>query len=255
MKKIVIALLLVLFSFICCTAAIANEIDDQNVAELFAAAQKVRPYGDDCWEVKFHAEWKLPEWNPLGDNATFRFYALEPDALKRPLVGNYSYPDHIKKFIPITKRTFAPGENALIICLPQNMKFADYREHVFKPWVEQDNKGRSDEWTFIKVGSKWLAKNNWHINHTWYDGVRSIQDFACYGSKDKNLIKIEGNSITFIPRTEICFNAKHYGSNIYLYQWKDAEGETLASTGRALEPGKQVTITFEARAPRPKGWD
>ena len=252
MKKITIVLLLVSLSFIYSTAAIANEIDDQNVAELFSAAQKIRSYGDDCWEVLFEKNWTLPDWSPFDDKADFRFYAMDLEVLRRPS-GDYNYQTFTKQFARSTKKTFAPGERALIVCLPQDMKFDDYKTHLFRPWVVQEIQGRSREWTFIKLGSKWLAKQTWLVEHTWYAGTRSIQDFACTGKGDKNIAAITRDSITFTPRTEICFQEDHYKeNNPYLHMWKDADGNPVA--GKSFEPGKEITLKIDPPA-KPKGWE
>ena len=178
---------------------------------------------------------------------------MDVKAVDRPVTGDYSYPDYIRQFIPLRERVFKAGDRILIVCLPKDLKFADFREHVFKPWVVQGNKGRSKEWTFIKSGPKWLAKSTWHVNHAWLTGTRAVQDFVCLGADDKNIVAIDANSITFTPRTAVCFTANHHkGDNPYLQIWTDEDGKPMR--GYSLEPDRQVTLKVDP-LPRPKGWD
>jgi len=230
--------------------ASASELDDQNTMQLLANTSKVRSYGDFCWEMEFTGDWKIPfEYDE------FRFYVMDTDAIRTPK-GNYSYPNFSRQFVRSLKKEFKPKDKALVVCLPVEISFNQFKESIFKPWGQQTKAGSSKTWLFPRFGKGVLAKSEGHYGHTWLTGVRSIQDFMCLGKNDPQIIKIDGDTITFKSYGYICFEAQHkenWPDNPFADKWQDEEGNNLL--GRRLEAGKTYTLTFLRSFNLPSGWD
>ena len=132
--------------------ASASELDDRNIARLLSSADKVRSYGDFCWEMEFTGDWKIP----LEFDA-FRLYAMDVGVLKNPK-GNYTYPQFTKQFIRSLKKEFQQGDKALVVCLPGEISFNQFKESIFKPWAQQAKAGGSKTWLFPKFSKGVLAR-------------------------------------------------------------------------------------------------
>ena len=251
MKKSLL-LLVFCFLFLSVNQVIASEIDDQNVAQLLANAKKIRSYGDYCWEMEFIGNWKIPfEFDE------FRLYVMDTDVIKNPK-GNYSYPDFIRHFVRSPQKEFKPKDKALVVCLPVDISFNQFKESIFKPWGQQTKAGSSKSWLFPKFGKGVLAKSGGHYGHTWLTGVRSIQDFMCLGENDPNIIKIDGDTITFKSIGYICFEPTHtkkdgWADNLFADKWEDENGEN--QLGKRLEANQTYTLHFLRQYNLPKGWD
>ena len=242
-----------------CSIANANEIDDRNVAELFSVAKKIRSYGEETWLVEFTGDWKKPKWTSVefrtpGEPAPdFRFHTMETEVLRTPS-GNWRYVDFMKQFAQIDK-DFKKGDKALVVLLYKDLTFKQFREKIFKPWIQTTKNHGAKGWTYVKHDSQWLAKDDFFINHGWMTGIKSAQDFVCAGAGDKNIVKIEGDCITFIPRTNVCFDPSHDGGGrAFLSIWQDENGIPLQGSGRTLKPGEKVTLLIHPMYRMPIGW-
>jgi hypothetical protein len=242
--------------------AAANEPDDKRVADLFSVAEKVRSYGDYCYEVKFTGEWEAPGTSL--EKSDFNIYVMELSVLDRPR-GDFNYNREFRKQFIRSKRKFNAGESALVACVPVEISFNDYKGVIFTPWVKMSQAGSSKRWLFIKSGADVYAKPKWPLCHYWLTGPKAIQDFICYGADDPNVVKADGNSITFKVRDDISFkpdvvkafyelseSGKESFLTRFFTQWKDDSGESIM--GRVLEAGKTYTLTFSGGVKMPEGW-
>jgi hypothetical protein len=231
-------------------AAGANELDDRNVKNLFTVADKVRSYGDFCWEVKFKGEWQAPQKS--SEQGDFRLYTMPMRALRRPKPGNFDYPDMEAQFLR-TNEKFKADDRALVVCLPSDISFKRFTSDVFTPWIVINPAGKSPEWRFINHNGGFHAKPK--IKNFWLTGVRAIQDFVGVGANDPNLVKVEGNSITFKTRDEVSFDPANRPSkdDPFADKWVDEQGQSML--GRKLEADKTYTLTFIENNNMPKGWE
>lgn len=231
-------------------AAGANELDDRNVANLFAAADKVRSYGDFCWEVKFKDEWQAPQKS--SEQGDFRLYVMPMKVLRRPKQGDFGYPDMEAHFLR-TNEKFEPGGRALAVCLPADISFKQFTSEIFTPWIVIERAGSSPEWRFITHKGGVYAKPK--IKNFWLTGVRAIQDFVCVGADDPNLAKVEGGSITFKTRDEVSFDPADRPSkeDPFADKWVDEQEQSML--GRRLEAGETYTLTFIGDNNMPNGWE
>jgi hypothetical protein len=233
-----------------CGAAGANELDDRNVTNLFTVADKVRSYGDFCWEVRFKDEWQAPQKS--SEQGDFRLYAMPMKALKRPKPGNFDYPDMEAQFLR-TNNKFKPDDSALVVCLPSDISFKRFTSEIFTPWIVIRPAGRSPEWRFVPHKGAFYAKPR--IKNFWLTGVRAVQDFVCVGADDPNLAKVEGSSIIFTTRDEVSFDPADRPSkeDPFADKWVDEQGQSMV--GRKLEAGKTYTLTFTGDNNMPMGWE
>jgi hypothetical protein len=234
--------------FMCGTAR-ANELDDQNVANLFAVADKVRSYGDFCWEVRFKDTWQAPQKSL--EQGDFRLYVMPMKALNRPRPGDFDYPDMEAQFLR-TNEEFKLDSRALVVCLPSDISFKRFTSEIFTPWIVIRPVGRSPKWRFIPHNGAFYAKPK--IKNFWLTGVRAIQDFVCVGADDPNLAKVEGNTITFKTRDEVSFDPTNRPSkeDPFADKWVDEQGQSMLD--RKLEAGKTYSLTFTGDNKIPKGW-
>ncbi|GHV47226.1 hypothetical protein FACS1894204_10360 [Synergistales bacterium] len=264
MKKVLLVALSFLVGFgVLGYPATASELDDKRVANLFSVATKTRSYGDFCWEVKFTGEWEIPKGS--AEPSDFKFYAMEMSALNRPKgVGDFGYGDFRKQFVR-TLRAFKPNDRALVICLPNDFSFEKYLRYGFMPWIDVARVGTNKTWLFIKNDGKIYAKPNWRRFYGWLTGVKAIQDFICLGANDPNVLKVEGNTITFKPRDDISFRPEDVKDlteqissgkapllNQFFSKWQDDKGANIQ--GSVLKAGQTYTLTFTGDNPMPKGW-
>ena len=265
-RKVLTALLALAFTR---TAglALANEVDDANVAEFNRVTENVgwpTGLGREAKLVKFTQDWTPPA-DPGKGGGEFFWVVLD----KAPLIvkRNITYQGVIKSFTASYRKNrgkaVKAGSEKIVALAHQDLGTKDYLQWVFRPWVQTPEVSRN--WPHTKVAGRNFAKPEWALGGIVITAPENVRDFIAAGPKDGGsyAVKIDGNTVN-VKKMRVdwlCFHKEGAGWLAKELNGKRPYFENVKVNGELIvdedydSKGKPFTLTITPIPEHmPAGW-